>query len=223
MTVAAARLERPGWLNVRTTLGLTLFVISLLAGWRVLSSADGSYPVWSVSSDKPEGAVLTAGDLRAVRVDLPPEQLRRYLAVDAIVEGATLLRPIRAGELLTASAVTDAEGPTQARLITIPVTADHAAGGALAPGDRVDIFASLAAGRPGARTTLLVAGAEVEDLVRGAGFVADEASLAAVTVEVSPHDAARVAFAVRSAEIDVVRIVGDPSGVSIDPVTKADL
>lgn len=223
MAVAAARFERPGWLNVRTTLGLALFVISLLAGWRVLGAAERSYLVWSVGSDKPEGAVLAAADLRPVPVDLPPEQLGRYLAVDASLEGATVLRAMRAGELIAASAVTDAKAPTQARLITIPVTVDHAAGGALAPGDRVDIFASLAAGRPGARTTLLVAGAEVEDLVRGGGFVADEESLAAVTVEVSPHDAAKVAFAVRSAEIDVVRVVGDPSEVSIDPVTEADL
>lgn len=223
MGVAAARLERPGWLNVRTTLGLALFVISLLAGWRVLSVAEGSYLVWSITSDKPEGAVLTSGDVRPVRVGLPPEQLGRYLAVDASVAGATLLRPMRAGELVAAAALTDAETTKQARLITIPVTIDHAAGGELAPGDRVDIFASLAAGRPGARTTLLVAGAEVEDLVRAGGFVTDEESLAAVTVEVAPHDAARVAFAVRSADIDVVRVLGPPTSVAVDAVTEADL
>lgn len=223
MTVAAARLERPRWLNVRTILGSALFMISLFAGWRVLSTADGSYLVWSASSDKPEGAVLTAADLTPVRVDLPPEQLGRYLGAGSSVEGATLLRPVRAGELVAAAAVTDAATSRAARLITIPVMVDHAAGGDIAPGDRVDIFASLAAGRPGARTTLLVAGAEVEDLVRGGGFVADEESLAAVTVEVSPHDAAKVAFAIRSAEIDLVRVVGDPSTVSLDPVTEADL
>lgn len=224
MEVAAARrAARPGWLNLRTCLGLLLFVIALFTGRWVLAAAEAGHTVWAVASDLSEGTRLTADHLTSVRVDLPARQLAKYLAAEAVIEGATLLRPLRAGELVAASAVTESGLETPLRVVTVPITADHAAGGALRAGDRVDVFASLGAGRPDARTTLLVAGAEVQALVQASGVVMDEESVVAVTLQVSPEEAAKLAFAIRSAEIDIVRVVGPESSPRVGPVTEADL
>lgn len=220
---AAASLERPAWVNVRTVLGALLFSIAVLTGWHVLGAADTGHQVWVAAADLPAGTKLTHQDLQVAEVDLPGEQLAHYLSGEVSLDGATLLSPLRAGELVPAAEVTEADRAATARLVTIPITADHAVGGALRRGDRVDVFASLAAGQPGARTTLLVAGAEVEDLVRDDGLVVDEDSLTGVTIEVSPQDAVKVAFAIRSAEIDIVRVEGDVTEAATASIRATDL
>lgn len=208
---------------MRTTLGATLFGIALASGWQVLASADVGHPVLAAGGDLPEGTRLSTTNVTVVEVDLPPEQLARYLTADASVEDATLVQAVRSGELIPAGWVTANDDAGGSRLVTIPTTADHAAGGALRAGDRVDVFASLSSGRPGARTTLVVASAEVEDLVHAGGLVADEESLAGVTVEVSPHDAAKLTFAIRSADIDLVRVHGDATPVVSGSIRASDL
>lgn len=223
MDVSVRRVERPRWLNLRTTLGGLLFGIALLSGWHVLASAEVGHPVWAAATDLSEGTRLTMADLTIVEVDLPPEQLGRYLSADNSVEGATLVQAARSGELIPAAWVTAEGVGSSSRFVTIPITADHAAGGALRPGDRVDVFASLSSGRPGARTTLVVAAAEVEDLVHAGGFVADDESLAGVTVEVSSLDAAKLTFAIRSADIDLVRVHGDATPVMSASIRARDL
>lgn len=223
MDVSARQLERPRWLNLRTSLGALLFGIALFSGWHVLGSAEAGHPVWAAATDLSEGTRLTRADLTIVEVDLPTEQLRRYLTGEISVEGGTVVQAVRSGELLPAAWVAaDAIG-SSSRFVTIPITADHAAGGALRPGDRVDVFASLSSGRPGARTTLVVAAAEVEALVHSGGFVSDDESLAGVTVEVSPQDAAKLTFAIRSADIDLVRVHGHASAVTSTSIRAADL
>lgn len=224
MDVAAARrLERPRWLNLRTTLGTLLFGIALLSGWSVLGTADTGYGVWVAAADLSSGTDLAATDVTAIEVDLPPEQLGHYLGSEVSLDGATLLQPLRRGQLVPSAWVSAEEPEATSRVITIPISADHAVGGALRPGDRVDVLASLDAGRAGARTTLLVGSAEVEDLLHAGSFVADDESLAGVTLEVSPEDAARLAYAIRSAELDLVRVEGPSTAVSIEPVRGADL
>lgn len=219
----ASRLERPAWVNVRTVLGALLFSIAVLSGWHVLGAADTGHGVWVAAADLPAGTKVTHQDLQVAEVDLAGEQLGHYLSDEVSIEGATLLSPLHAGELVPAAEVAETDRPAASRLMTIPISADHAVGGALRPGDRVDVFASLAAGQPGARTTLLVAGAEVEDLVRAGGLVMDEESLSGVTIEVSPEEAVRVAFAIRSAEIDIVRVAGEATEATTGSIRARDL
>lgn len=222
MSVAARRMERPGWVNLRTVLGAALFSIALGSGWQVLATAERGYHVYAATSDLPEGTKLTPALLTLVEVRLPPAQMSRYLGEASALDRAVLMQPLREGELVAAAAVGESR-VGGGRVITIPITADHAAGGTLRPGDRVDVFASLAAGQPDARTALLVAGAEVEDLVHSDGLVMDERSLAGVTIEVSPQEAARVAFAIRGADIDIVKVTDASSPALVGPVRRADL
>lgn len=224
MEVAAARRAKvPRWVNLRTVLGLILFSIALLSGSLVLGTADRGTLVWAASQDLPEGASLGPGDLEVVAVELPPGQLASYLGSSTPLAGSTLLRPVRRGELLSAAWVTE-QGAVSSRSIAIPIPAEHAVGGVLRPGDRVDVFATLQTAGAAARTVLLVQGAEVEGLLRSDGLVMEEKTFAGITLSVSPTDAARIAFAVRTSEIDVVRMEGaSDEQVAASSVRAGDL
>lgn len=220
--VAATRARRLRWLNLRTVLGATLFSIAVLSGWTVMSSPTGKIRLLAATAAMPQGSRLEPRDLEVVEVDLPPTRAELYLGAGASVEGWALLRPVGPGELLPAASVTDSPDVAPGRSITIPLEADHAVGGALVPGDRVDVFASLGSKQGSARTSLLVGGAEVEAVVTGAGLV-NESSLTGITVSVSPLDAAKIAFAIRNADLDVARLEGSHSAPAMGAVTERDL
>ncbi len=204
----AARLSRPPWLNARTIVGFAMFSLAALAGQNYLAQAETTTSVWAAGHDLGAGHALDPEDVTAVEVRLDPTVRDLYLSSTAAPHGL-LLRSIAAGELIPSAAVDLDSGPTSVpgRIMTIPVELEHAVGGDLQPGDRVDVFATFG-GRTGrAHTALLVRAVEVIGLVRGDGLVAGEGSLTGLTVAVSPQEAARVAHAVRTADIDIVRVL----------------
>ena len=94
----------------------------------------------------------------------------------------------------------------------MPITPEHALGGAVRVGDRVDVLATFAKGGKDARTLTVVHDAQVVDTVRTKGILGDHAGdLSAVTLSVRPDDAVYLAFALHTAEVDVVRAGGDTS------------
>lgn len=224
MRIAEARPlgSRPDWLNLRTTLGLVLFLMSLLAGSAVLRSAEAGVAVWAAGRDLPEGESLSTSDLEIVTVRLPDEQLASYLGSATPLDGPVLLRPLRQGELVPAAWVTD-DDVGSSRSIAVPLTADHAVGGALKPGDRVDVFATLRSPRGVAKTTLLIGDAQVEGLLRSDEMVMGGDTFAGITLSVPPDDAAKLAFAVRTADIDVVKVRGVSDASTATSVTAGDL
>lgn len=223
MGVAVARrAERPSWLNLRTCLGLILFSLAVVTGWHVLSAPAATISVWVAGSAMPEGAKLRPEDLEVAEVDLPPERAGLYLSSSAEIEGHTLLRPVGEGELLAARWVAEA-GTSGLRSITLPIAADHAVGGSLAPGDRVDVFATVDADRGRARTTLLVGAAEVEALVTAGTLVEGANALTGITLSVPPEEAAKIAFAIRNADIDIARLEGEASDGVTGVITAEQL
>jgi Flp pilus assembly protein CpaB len=215
----AQRVARPTWINVRTVLGLLLFTLAFLAGLRVLQAADSTVPVWAAARDLAPHTTLVAGDVEMVHVGLSGDVLSRY-ATGADPVGAVLTRPVRSGELIPAGAMAEARSATAGRSMTIPVSPEHANGGRLQPGDRIDVVATFHAGDARARSVMLLPAAEVLDVVTAGGLVVNEQSTVGVTVAVSPEDAIRVAYAVRSAAIDVAKVTGeigtgDPASVTI--------
>lgn len=106
--------------------------------------------------------------------------------------------------------------------MTIPVTPEHAVGGRLRAGDRVDVYATFDSGDDRARTSLLVRGVEVLDVVETGGLVAGEESVVGLTVAVTPSEAARLAFAIRTAELDVALVAGAAGDEGSGTVTAED-
>ncbi len=226
MTVAevgrAARVSRPSWANLRTALGLLLFCAALLAGQRVLKDAQSTVDVWTAARDLPQDQELESGDLVAKAVHLPPELMDHYLMASTDLEGAVLTRPVMQGELVSSGSVADEALAGAGRSMTIPVAPEHAVGGALRPGDRIDVFGTFDAGDARARTLLLVRAVSVLDIVKSGGLVVEEEAAVGVTVSVTPEEAARLAFAIRSADLDIVRVDADANEGSDVTVRAGD-
>jgi Flp pilus assembly protein CpaB len=218
----ARRISRPSWINLRTVLGLLLFCLAFLAGQRVLDDSRVTVAVWSATRDLGADSVIGDDDITAVDVKLPDDAIALYaLASDDLV-GTILTRPVRAREIVPVESVATAPEFSTGRSMTIPVTPEHANGGALRPGDRIDVFATFDPGDVRARTTILVRAVEVLDVVTAGGLVGDSESAVGITVAVTPEDAARLAFAIRTAEIDVARITGEAGGEGPKTVRAED-
>ena len=218
----AQRVARPAWINVRTVLGLLLFTLAFLAGLRVLGAADATVRVWAATRDLSPNTTIAADDLELVNVSLTGDVLALYASGTRDPQGAVLTRAVRAGELIPAGAVAEVGADNPGRSMTIPVSPEHANGGRLQPGDRIDVVATFDAGDVGGRSVLLLSAAEVIDVVTAGGLVVNEQSAVGVTVSVSPEDAIRVAYAIRSAAIDIARVTGEVGPVESAPVSASD-
>jgi Flp pilus assembly protein CpaB len=137
--------------------------------------------------------------------------------------GAMVTRPLAEGEMVHLEWLVAEGSVVDGRAITIPVTPEHAVGGILRPGDRVDVLATFDAADSRARTLLLASAVEVTDVTTAGGFVADDATVTGVTVITAAQDAARLAFAIRSGEIDLVKVIGSPGAGVVSPVRGSDL
>ena len=139
---------------------------------------------------------------------MPDEVLSTYVPGAQTLDGAVMTRPVRAGELIARDWVADSSGSAPARSMTLSVEPDHALGGALRPGDRIDVFATFDGDDLRARTVLLLRSVEVLEIVRADSLVLEEDAVTGLTVSVAPGEAARVAFALRTAQLDIARVHG---------------
>lgn len=201
-------------IDARLVVGLLLVALSVLGGLRLAATSDQTVAVYAAARDLPADHVLTAADLRTTRIHAPDDVL------DGLVSAANgnppvhrLLRfPLAAGGLVTAATLGGVA--SEGREITVPIGSDHALGGALEAGDRVDILASFDKGTELAKTLTVAAGAQVVEVVHADGlFGQREGELSALTVSVAPDDVVFVAFAVRNGDVDVVRAGGSARGV----------
>lgn len=156
---APRRVRPPRWLDLRLVLGVLLVLGSVLLGARVVSAADATVPVWSVSADLAAGTVLSSDDLVAVDVRLD-DAADAYLSSGTRPEGRTLARAVRAGELLPRSALEEPADlvqlalPVQAgyvppslqrgQVVDVVAVAEPVAGQEPAEGDGVDVVVSRA-------------------------------------------------------------------------------
>lgn len=214
----ARRFETPAWVNGRTILGLVLFAVAFLAGQRLLAAADETVGVWAASRDLPLGETLDAADLEQVQVRMPEELLSRYATSVERVDGGALLHPLRAGELVSLDWVGTGSVARAGRSLTIPVSPEHAVGGQLRIGDRVDVFATFDAGDARARTVLIVRGAQVVGTVDAGGLITGEEATIGVTIATTQPEAARLSFALRTGEIDLARVEAPAPPGRIDSV-----
>lgn len=227
----ANRLAAPGWLDGRMVLGLLLVLVSVVAGARVLSSADRSQLVWAATRDLTPGSQLAEGDLRAVRVrlfDSSPDYVRA--SADAPV-GYVLRRGVGAGELLPRRSLGRPEQDVDFRYVTVPVEIGHFPTGLLRD-QQVDVWltpeldaqkrSAAATGTgpsappgstPPGPAALRLDGAQqvlshVTVLAGPArrGDLASTGAAVAVQLQVRPADVARLLSAMSLGRIDLVRV-----------------
>lgn len=135
---SAVRSSSPGWRDPRLWVGVAILAASVLAGARVLASADDTVQVWAVADDVAPGQQLTEADLGARRLRfVDAGDLERYYEVGAdLPDDLTLAHALGEGELLSRSAVGTADD-TDTVTISLAVTV---APSAIGLGSVVDVY-----------------------------------------------------------------------------------
>jgi hypothetical protein len=138
---AAARAARPGWRDPRLWVGLLIVTVSVLAGARLLASADDTVSVWAVSGDAGPGAELTTDDLVAHRVRFADgADLAGYYTVDdELPADLHLVRGVTAGELLPRAAIGSASDTGDTVELPIAVEAEQV-GRSVQAGSVVNVY-----------------------------------------------------------------------------------
>jgi Flp pilus assembly protein CpaB len=225
MTVMAAtrrRLRRPA-LDGRVIGGVVLVALSVIGGLRLGAAPTPAARVWVATSDLDAGHVITSVDLRPADVRADGALVGGLSRVAAGRPVGRILRvQLRSGAPLPIDGLAGAA--TNGREITVPVTPEHALGGDLRAGDRVDVVATFDRGTDVARTRVMTRAAVVRGVVRSDGlFGQREGGLTALTLLADPDDALALVFAARNAELDIVRARGNLDGAGAERVDGESL
>lgn len=182
-------------------------VLTFVLVANALRSRDATVEVALAVADVAPGAVLGAGSIRTAA--LPASSSLRDSLVAPEVLGAerwVATRRIAAGEPLLRSALLRAAAPNGLRAMSVPVSPDHAAGGELNIGDRVDVISA-----DGPQALYVVRNAEVIGVAprRGsAGLSSSPTGQFYVTIAVEADPALRLAAAIRAGKLEVLRSTG---------------
>ena len=159
----------------------------------------------AVARGQMESADQVTGDM--VRwVEVPADSpLAEGLVDESLLAGGLVAtRPIAAGEPLTARALAREVTGEGLRAMSVPVAREHAAGGVLRPGDRVDVI-DVVDGEP----TYVVTNAEVLSVASvSTGSLGADPGQFHVVVAVDDREALGLAGALADDKLEVVRSTG---------------
>ncbi|MGY1735143.1 SAF domain-containing protein [Geodermatophilus sp. SYSU D00684] len=212
------RVRPPRWLDLRLVLGVLLVLGSVLLGARVLTAADATVPVWSVTADLAAGTVLGPEDLAAVDVRLG-DAAGAYLSTGTDPAGRTLARAVRAGELLPRTVLEEPEDLVQ---VALPVQAGYVPPG-LARGTVVDVYGVTdpAGTATGEGVVLVVGSAPVQAVSgRAEGVLSTTTTTVQVVVAVPADDAPDVLAAIGGRPLVVV-VHGSVEGAGTPAVSRS--
>ncbi len=197
----------PGGRAVVGGMLVALSVVGLFAAYQAANRAPTTRYVVVTSALSP-GDRIAASDLSAVSIDLPASQAAGAFTDIGEVEGATLLSPLAAGELVQSSAVARPVGAPEHAQISLPVDPARALGGELRAGDVVDVIVSgSAAGAGRASASTIVEAATVVKVFTGSGGIG-VASSVTVVLSVPPDRLEAVADAASSGDVTLARTTG---------------
>jgi Flp pilus assembly protein CpaB len=177
------------------------FVLNLLA----LRDRDATVMVAVAARPLAVGAVLTADALRMVPVAADFEGLSSLVAEAqlATMEGWVLGRSVPPGGLIERTMLVEPGASSGLRSMSVPVAAEHANGGSIAAGDRVDVISVV----DGAASYVAV-GLEVLAISERQGGSLGGLGSSYIVVAVDEGQALRLAEAIDAGSIEVVRSTG---------------
>jgi len=203
----ATRTTTRGWRDPRLWVGVALVAGSVVAGARLLATADDATAVWAAADDLAVGQVVTADDLTSARVRfVDSTDAGRYLSVEDELPGdLTLVRALGAGELVPAAALGAADDEATLS-VSISLPADQVPTG-VARGSRVDVWVvGEDRGRRAVATVVLEDVAVLEAPTASDSFAATTGRQVVLGVPEAEEDALAVILAGSGAES--LRIVG---------------
>lgn len=218
---AASPPNRPWWSRVPAAqiLMVVVGVVAFVANLAVLGSAENTVRVAVAATDLATGTRLDPS-LHVSWVEIGAEER----VVDSLVtgsetsklSGAVLVSPMSEGDVIAERDLAPAEAVDRSRAFSIPVRIEHAVGGALVPGDRIDVIAI-----DGGAARYVVAAIEVMAVPAGGQRGAfSSAGAYYVTVAVDDRQALEIARSLAAGDVRIVRSTG--SEPLSDPDQRSD-
>ena len=179
--------------------------LGVLLTLSVVHAADHTRAVFAAAHDLAPGSVLDASAIRLTRVHANAAVNASLFGLEqrASLQGRVVTGSVAAGALLTRDNVRNASDGAAPRIMSFPLPKARAVDGALARGDRVDIIAVDHEQRQAQYVMHDVLVVDVD--ARGSGALSGASDDVTVTVDVDGASAPRLAAAVDTKVVSLVR------------------
>jgi hypothetical protein len=212
--VQASRLKPPSWLDGRLVAGAVLVLISVAVGAKLVASSDRYDVMWAASHDVAAGSIVTAADLREVRVKFHDAighatgagaEQGYFPVAGATIVGRTASVALFAGQLIPVGAV-PLSAPNSRRLVTLPVSRLHMPKGA-AEGMQVDLYVTVKSDSADGESEpeLVLADVTIADTITDSSGLGDSGG-SGVVLSVPIADVDAVVAAAEAGSVDLVRV-----------------
>jgi len=160
-------LRRPRRLDIRAVFGIFLMLVATVGSLMFWSTSSNTREVVVATRNLPAGATLSAADLAVARVRVDDAIYQAVVPaqeLDAVL-GRQLADPVHTHELLARAQLSAHPwlAPNHVTL-TLPVSPETASGGAIKPGDVVQVLLTINDGQPDAKTSVVLPQASVYDV-----------------------------------------------------------
>ena len=106
--------------NSRITMGVSLFITSILCASLISKEANRTVMVWATQTDLAPGQVITENDITPVSVLLPQSAVN-YLSSNAQIIGGTVVTKIYKGDLIPSAAISKSTEVIDEKLVPLTV------------------------------------------------------------------------------------------------------
>ena len=106
--------------NSRITMGVSLFIISILCASLISKEANRTVMVWATQTELAPGQVITENDITPVSVLLPQSAVN-YLSSNAQIIGGTVVTKIYKGDLIPSAAISKSTEVIDEKLVPLTV------------------------------------------------------------------------------------------------------
>ncbi len=195
--------RRAFWGDVRFLVGIALVALSITGVWLIVSASDDAIPVLQTNRTITQGETLTSGDFRVVEVGLGP-LADDYLGPEDLQAGKVAARTLESGEIVPASALTDAD---RNRTTTIVIESTTGIPDGVQAGTVVELWQAppVDEGRSYDTPRILVADVIVHEVLKPEGVLADTGTQLEVVID-------------RADVADVLAAITGGSALSVVPV-----
>jgi Flp pilus assembly protein CpaB len=181
-------------------------IVAVLLNYTALRARDDSVRVGVAAVELRAGETVNGSSFDFVDVRADDVLLATLVTPDAVAafDGHVVTTTIPPGSLVRHSDLQAPSAPQAQRAMSIPIDPEHAVAGALRVGDRVDVIEVV-----NRTASYLITDAEILDVpaVSTGGIAANLRSFS-VTVAVDDETALRLAVAIRSGQLEIVRSTG---------------
>ncbi len=196
------RRRRPSISHILIALAV---VLSFGLNYLALQSRDATTTVALAADGLTEGEVFHTGAVELVQVPADMAGLDRLLSNGDLeaVEGWIVARSVPPDSLVDTASLVPPASHTGRRLMSVPIAIEHAAGGSIAIGDRIDVIAVTEG-----VARFVASNLEVTNVAQGDKGALSSRSGYFVVVAVGSSEALDLARAMEEGSIEIVRSTG---------------